>query len=215
MQDLRIIDPAIQFRCGNGKGWFAYNDGTVRKGRKVGKHFSATRCQLGSACNAEGNIGADRCAKILQGLAIQRVTEHLIQSPENGGRIGRSSSHSRAYGDVFLYIDGDPGPDPRMFKKGRSSLDPQVAAVIGNITKVASGTDPVRFREPLQRNIVIEGSRLHHHDQLMIPVRPHTGDIQRQIQFCVCLCVQSSHHSELAFKNDHGTAVSIRRCRLR
>ena len=179
-----------QFRRGNGKARFAYDNPARRKRRKILQLFAPALCELGTAGNTESHIRTDLPGEGFEFLPVERRAEKPVHATQNRCRIGRTARHSGTDRDVLLQTDGDA----RRFmlilsdclKIDLRCAHGQIPPVRRDIAEVAFGLNSGFFRQ-FQVNAVGHGNGLHHHQHVMIPVFPPAGYIQAQVQLCICV----------------------------
>ena len=116
-----------------------------------------------------------------------------VQGAEHRSRVGAAAAQARLDGDALGNSDGHAsGILAQCLIEYTHGLPCQILRIRGNLRPVALQL-PVLSGLQVDFHLVAEGDLLHDGLQLMIAVRALAQNVQRQIQFGICLLLQCNH----------------------
>ena len=164
--------PPKERRSGQAELRFAHHDRTRRQRRQVCQHLAPALCQCCAAPNAEGHVAAH-----LKADPLQLLPGHLrrIQRPqrlEHRSAVGAAAGHSRLHGDALFQQDLRAAVlHAHGVIKGPGRLPGDVARPAREILPIRSDGDVTVSRLRTHGHGIVERDALHHHPQIVIPVR--------------------------------------------
>ena len=148
--------------------------------------FADTPAQLSPADKAERNVRADLRCDPEQLRFGQRLSERSVQRFQDCRSVCAAAAHTSAAGNTLFDINADRAGSPRFFQEQLSGAESGVAAVRGDILPA----DGQRYAVPgadHNSHFIGKGNALHYGLKKVVAVVALSGNIEIQIQLCVCI----------------------------